>query len=356
MRACVEGQRALAAHHWRDPQARPKVRMGLHSGHAVAGRRRVRHPRGAPRGPGRGGRPRRAGAAVGGHRTPGRPTCPRTPRCSTSASTSCAASTAGSGCSSSSPTGLERVFPRPRTLAAAAHNLPASPSSFVGRQVEREELGGLVASRRLVNVVGPGGAGKTRLAIEVAGGMVAVVPRRRLVRRSRRGHRPVPHRRRRRRGARCPPRAGPHRSWTRWSTSSRRGRCCSCSTPPTRSSRRSSRWSTRLVGAGAGCAGAGDEPRAAGRAGRARVADPAHGHDPGLRVARPPTRWRCCSTGPPPPAAAGSPAPRSCRTCCGSRSGSTVCRSRWSWPRPGCGSSPRASSPTGSRICSARST
>ena len=46
----------------------------------------------------------------------------------------------------------------------------------MGRQVEREELAGLVASRRLVNVVGPGGAGKTRLAIEVAAGMVASCP------------------------------------------------------------------------------------------------------------------------------------------------------------------------------------
>src|SRR6185295_10874031 len=39
VRACIEGQRALDAHNWRDPQSRPKVRMGLHSGYAspVAG-------------------------------------------------------------------------------------------------------------------------------------------------------------------------------------------------------------------------------------------------------------------------------------------------------------------------------
>src|SRR5690606_5084486 len=72
--------------------------------------------------------------------------------------------------------GLERNFPRPRTPSAAAHNLPAPPSSFVGRAVEREELREMLASRRLVSVVGPGGAGKTRLAIEVAGSMVPACP------------------------------------------------------------------------------------------------------------------------------------------------------------------------------------
>src|SRR5690606_15565333 len=58
--------------------------------------------------------------------------------------------------------------PRPRTAAAAAHNLPAPSASFVGRQRKQQELGKLVESHRLVNVVGPGGAGKSRLAQEVA--------------------------------------------------------------------------------------------------------------------------------------------------------------------------------------------
>src|SRR6478609_4796711 len=31
VRACAEAQRALAAHEWPHPQARPRVRMGLHS-------------------------------------------------------------------------------------------------------------------------------------------------------------------------------------------------------------------------------------------------------------------------------------------------------------------------------------
>src|SRR3712207_8964220 len=43
--------------------------------------------------------------------------------------------------------------------------------SFVGRQAEVAELASLLAepARRLVTLVGPGGIGKTRLAIEAAG-------------------------------------------------------------------------------------------------------------------------------------------------------------------------------------------
>src|SRR5690606_31905977 len=72
--------------------------------------------------------------------------------------------------------GLERSFPRPRTPAAAAHNLPNPPSSFVGRRVEVEELREVIATRRLVSVVGPGGAGKTRLAIEAASAFAPTAP------------------------------------------------------------------------------------------------------------------------------------------------------------------------------------
>lgn len=46
--------------------------------------------------------------------------------------------------------------------------LPAPLSSFVGRGREREELAEALARARLVNVVGPGGVGKTRLALQVA--------------------------------------------------------------------------------------------------------------------------------------------------------------------------------------------
>ncbi len=44
--------------------------------------------------------------------------------------------------------------------------LPVAQSSFIGRAAEVTELSQLIAASRLVSLVGPGGAGKTRLAIE----------------------------------------------------------------------------------------------------------------------------------------------------------------------------------------------
>lgn len=44
--------------------------------------------------------------------------------------------------------------------------LPVAQSSFVGRERELAELAELLSRSRLVSVIGPGGAGKTRLAIE----------------------------------------------------------------------------------------------------------------------------------------------------------------------------------------------
>jgi predicted ATPase/DNA-binding SARP family transcriptional activator/Tfp pilus assembly protein PilF len=51
---------------------------------------------------------------------------------------------------------------------ASRSNLPAPVASFVGRKSELVELGKLVGRDRLVTIVGTGGVGKTRLAIEVA--------------------------------------------------------------------------------------------------------------------------------------------------------------------------------------------
>src|SRR4051794_924982 len=48
--------------------------------------------------------------------------------------------------------GLARDFPRPRTVAAAVHNLPASLTSFVGRRVEIAELTDLLRRHRLVTI------------------------------------------------------------------------------------------------------------------------------------------------------------------------------------------------------------
>jgi predicted ATPase len=47
-------------------------------------------------------------------------------------------------------------------------NLPAEISSFVGRRSELSDAGGLLASARLLTLTGPGGVGKSRLALRVA--------------------------------------------------------------------------------------------------------------------------------------------------------------------------------------------
>jgi predicted ATPase/class 3 adenylate cyclase len=62
-------------------------------------------------------------------------------------------------------------FPPLETQAGPKHNLPEQLTPFVGRQSEIEEVRALLAKDgvRLVTLKGPGGMGKTRLAIEVAG-------------------------------------------------------------------------------------------------------------------------------------------------------------------------------------------
>lgn len=58
---------------------------------------------------------------------------------------------------------------RPRTMATTVGtNFPAPRTSFIGREAELSELMGLVGERRLITLVGVGGGGKTRLAVELA--------------------------------------------------------------------------------------------------------------------------------------------------------------------------------------------
>ena len=52
--------------------------------------------------------------------------------------------------------------------AAAKTNLPESVSDLIGREAELQEVRALASELRLVSLVGPGGIGKTRLALEVA--------------------------------------------------------------------------------------------------------------------------------------------------------------------------------------------
>jgi predicted ATPase/class 3 adenylate cyclase len=64
----------------------------------------------------------------------------------------------------------DEPFPPLRTVANT--NLPRPVSSFVGRERELPEVLELVRESRLVTLTGPGGTGKTRLAIETAAKLV----------------------------------------------------------------------------------------------------------------------------------------------------------------------------------------
>ena len=65
-------------------------------------------------------------------------------------------------------------FPSLRTSdIGAAQHLPAQLTSFVGREGQQAEVRGLLGADRLVTLTGAGGVGKTRLALQVAGGVAA---------------------------------------------------------------------------------------------------------------------------------------------------------------------------------------
>jgi predicted ATPase/class 3 adenylate cyclase len=66
--------------------------------------------------------------------------------------------------------GLAADFPALRSLDARPNNLPAQLTSFIGRHDQITAVGELLERSRLVTLTGPGGTGKTRLAVEVAAG------------------------------------------------------------------------------------------------------------------------------------------------------------------------------------------
>src|SRR5258708_22943990 len=55
------------------------------------------------------------------------------------------------------------------TTNSVPGTLPAQTSGFVGRAAELTRVPGLLRRSRLVTITGPGGVGKTRLAVRVAG-------------------------------------------------------------------------------------------------------------------------------------------------------------------------------------------
>jgi predicted ATPase/class 3 adenylate cyclase len=64
--------------------------------------------------------------------------------------------------------GLPSDFPPLRTLEARPTNLAVQPTPLVGRERELEECRRLLGETRLLTLTGPGGTGKTRLALQLA--------------------------------------------------------------------------------------------------------------------------------------------------------------------------------------------
>ena len=222
--------------------------------------------------------------------------------------------------------------------------VPEPPTPLVGRERESGEVGALLrGGARLVTLTGPGGVGKTRLALHVAGGVrdrfpdgIAFVPLAAVddpalvvpTVASALGLAEVGGQRRRRRSGPASGRA--RRCWS-WTTSSRcwrpRPRWRPCS-PPARGWRCSPR-AARPSGRG----GSGSTPW-----GRWGCPTCAASRPPRTRPAPPPCGSSSSGRGTWPPASRspGRTRPRWRR----SAGGSTACRWRSSWPRRGCGCSP----------------
>ncbi len=64
--------------------------------------------------------------------------------------------------------GLRDSFPALASLDAIPNNLPTQLTDFIGRQVELEDAKNALGETRLLTILAPGRAGKTRLAIQVA--------------------------------------------------------------------------------------------------------------------------------------------------------------------------------------------
>ena len=238
--------------------------------------------------------------------------------------------------SSSSDSRPPATFPPLRTLDTRPNNLPVQLTSFVGR-AELARPARLLAGTRLLTLTGPGGTGKTRLALQLAAELTRRLPGRRLLRAARRGHRPGPgaagdRRRARPDGGRA---AAARRAWSStWATST-----AAAGARQLRAGRRRRRTVVAPARASAGPAHPRHQPRVAPRLRRAGVPGAAAG------AARPATRPH------------GRELPRSSRPCSSSSSGrggpaglradrrerrrpsprsvagSTACRWRSSWPR-----------------------
>jgi predicted ATPase/DNA-binding SARP family transcriptional activator/DNA-binding CsgD family transcriptional regulator len=74
------------------------------------------------------------------------------------------------------PTGHQPSTGLPQPAEDSLHNLPASRTSFVGREREMLEVKRTLAMTRILTLTGVGGSGKTRLALEVVRDFVGAYP------------------------------------------------------------------------------------------------------------------------------------------------------------------------------------
>jgi predicted ATPase/class 3 adenylate cyclase len=72
--------------------------------------------------------------------------------------------------------GLPVSFAELKTLDVFPHNLPIQLTSFVGREKEIVEVKRELLGERFVTLTGPGGTGKTRLALQVAAELLELFP------------------------------------------------------------------------------------------------------------------------------------------------------------------------------------
>jgi len=71
---------------------------------------------------------------------------------------------------------LYQSFPALRELEATPNNLPQQLTTFIGRERERQEIEGYLATTRLLTLLGMGGLGKTRLALQIGAGVMDSYP------------------------------------------------------------------------------------------------------------------------------------------------------------------------------------
>jgi predicted ATPase/class 3 adenylate cyclase len=73
---------------------------------------------------------------------------------------------------------LPAAFPPLESLAGRPNNLPHQPTALLGRERELREIDGFLRREevRLVTLTGPGGVGKTRLALQAAADLLEVFP------------------------------------------------------------------------------------------------------------------------------------------------------------------------------------